>query len=210
MLSITLAEKKFQGSSDAELYGDFIQELDWMVGEVTQALEKHGLDDNTLVIFTSDNGGMFNGTGQKGWSAGHRMNGDLLGVKFGAWEGGHRVPFIAHWPGKIKAGSISNDIMSHLDWVPTLMAAAGDADVKQKLLKGMKVRNRDLLHAAMLASDNRAIPAVVFTDPEIAWAGITQDEAKQAGRDVTVATYPWAASGRSLVRSTWGSISRSA
>ena len=96
--------KRFQGTSEAELYGDFIQELDWMVGEVTQCLEQHGLSENTLVIFTSDNGGMLNLGGRNAVRAGHRMNGDLLGFKFGAWEGGHRVPFIARWPGKIEAG----------------------------------------------------------------------------------------------------------
>ena len=60
--------------------------------------------DNTLVILTSDNGGMLNQGGQDAWKAGHRLNGDLLGFKFDAWEGGHRVPFIARWPGKIEAG----------------------------------------------------------------------------------------------------------
>ena len=96
--------KHFQGTSEAELYGDFIQELDWMVGEVTQCLEKQGLSENTLVIFTSDNGGMLNLGGRNAVKAGHHINGDLLGFKFGAWEGGHRVPFIAKWPGKIEAG----------------------------------------------------------------------------------------------------------
>ena len=70
-----------------------------------RCLEENGLSENTLVIFTSDNGGMFNVAGQDAFEDGHRINGDLLGFKFGGWEGGHRVPFIAKWPGKIPAGT---------------------------------------------------------------------------------------------------------
>ena len=117
--------KKLQGTSDAELYGDFIQELDWMVGEVTRCLEKHGLSDNTLVIFTSDNGGMLNLGGRNAVKAGHKLNGDLLGFKFGAWEGGHRVPFIARWPGKIKPGTVSDQLICNVDMLATFMAATG-------------------------------------------------------------------------------------
>lgn len=95
---------KFKGSSQAGIYGDFIQELDWMVGEVLRTLDELKLRDNTLVILTSDNGGMLNVGGQGAWKAGHRLNGDLLGFKFEAWEGGHRVPFIACWPGNIANG----------------------------------------------------------------------------------------------------------
>jgi arylsulfatase A len=117
--------KRFQGTSDAELYGDFIQELDWMVGEVTGCLEKQGLSENTLVIFTSDNGGMLNLGGRNAVRAGHRINGDLLGFKFGAWEGGHRVPFIARWPGKIKPGTESNQLICNVDMLATFMAVTG-------------------------------------------------------------------------------------
>jgi arylsulfatase A-like enzyme len=66
-----------------------------MVGEVMRTLDELKLRDNTLVILTSDNGGMLNQGGQEAWTAGHRLNGDLLGFKFDSWEGGHRVPFIA-------------------------------------------------------------------------------------------------------------------
>ena len=104
---------KFKGSSEAGRYGDFIQEFDWMVGEVLRTLDELKLRDNTLVIFTSDNGGMLNQGGQDAWKAGHRLNGDLLGFKFDAWEGGHRVPFIARWPGKIEAGSVSDQLICH-------------------------------------------------------------------------------------------------
>ncbi len=116
---------RFVGTSDCGLYGDFIHELDWIVGEVLATLDEMNVVDRTLVIFTSDNGGMFNVTGQKGWSAGHRMNGDLLGFKFGAWEGGHRVPFIARWPDRIPAATTSDQLISQVDLLATLAGIIG-------------------------------------------------------------------------------------
>ena len=113
---------QFVGTSDCGLYGDFIHELDWMVGEILAALDESNLAENTLVIFTSDNGGMFHATGQKAWQAGHRMNGKLFGFKFGAWEGGHRVPFIARWPGKVPAGTTSDQLISQVDILATFAA----------------------------------------------------------------------------------------
>lgn len=114
--------KQFVGTSECGLYGDFVHELDWMVGEVLAALEEMKMTDNTLVIFTSDNGGMLHVTGQKARKAGHAMNGNLLGYKFGAWEGGHRVPMIARWPGKIPASTTSNHLISQIDLAATLAA----------------------------------------------------------------------------------------
>ncbi len=119
--------KRFQGTSQCGRYGDFVHELDWMVGEVTRTLEEQGVAENTLVIFTSDNGGMFNIGGQDAWDAGHRLNGELLGFKFGAWEGGHRVPFIARWPGRIEAGSTSDQLICNIDMIATLAALTGVA-----------------------------------------------------------------------------------
>ena len=127
--------ERFKGTSDCGLYGDFIHELDWMVGEVMTALEKNGLSENTLVIFTSDNGGMINNGGQAAIKSGHKINGDLLGFKFGIWEGGHRVPFVAHWPGKIEAGTTSNQLISHVDMLATFLALTDQndqADLKDK------------------------------------------------------------------------------
>jgi len=117
--------KRFQGTSQCGLYGDFIHELDWMVGEILACLDDNGLSDNTLVIFTSDNGGMLNLAGRNAVRAGHKMNGDLLGFKFGVWEGGHRVPFIARWPGKIKPGTESKQLICHVDMLATFMALTG-------------------------------------------------------------------------------------
>nr|MBX2852382.1 arylsulfatase [Phycisphaeraceae bacterium] len=114
--------KQFDGTSQAGIYGDFIHELDWMVGEVIKAVKARGELDSTLIIFTSDNGGMLNMGGQAAWEAGHRMNGDLLGFKFGIWEGGHRVPMIAAWPGRIPEGTESDALISQIDLFATLRA----------------------------------------------------------------------------------------
>lgn len=116
---------RFQGTSECGLYGDFVHELDWIVGEIVKTLEEQGVADNTLIIFTSDNGGMFNVTAQDAWDAGHHLNGELLGFKFGVWEGGHRVPFIAKWPGHIEAGSVSSQLISNIDMVATMSALTG-------------------------------------------------------------------------------------
>ena len=113
---------RFKGTSKCGPYGDYVHELDWMVGEVMKALEQMKVADNTLVIFTSDNGGMFNVGGQNAWEAGHEMNGKLFGFKFDAWEGGHRVPFIARWPGKIKEGTESDQLISNVDLLATFAA----------------------------------------------------------------------------------------
>ena len=114
--------QQFVGTSDCGPYGDFVQELDWMVGGVLDTLTEMGVSDNTLVIFTSDNGGMLNQGGQKAWQAGHRLNGDLQGFKFGAWEGGHRVPFLAKWPGKIPPGTTSDQLLNLVDLLATFAA----------------------------------------------------------------------------------------
>ena len=116
---------RFKGTSQCGLYGDFIHELDWMVGEILKSLDDNGLSDNTLVIFTSDNGGMLNRGGRDAVKAGHKINGELLGFKFGVWEGGHRVPFIAKWPGKIKAGTQSDQLICQVDLLATFMALSG-------------------------------------------------------------------------------------
>ena len=110
---------RFKGTSQAGLYGDYIHELDWMVGEIVKSLEENGLTENTMIIVTSDNGGMLNLGGRIAVEQGHKINGDLLGFKFGAWEGGHRVPFIAKWPGKIPVNSKSDRLISQVDLLAT-------------------------------------------------------------------------------------------
>ncbi len=133
---------RFLGTSECGLYGDFIHELDWMVGEVVKTLEEQGIANNTLIIFTSDNGGMFNHGGQTAFKHGHRINGDLLGFKFGIWEGGHRVPFIAKWPDKIKAGTTSNQLISNVDMLATFATLTG-----QKLNTDQQIDSINILPA---------------------------------------------------------------
>jgi arylsulfatase A-like enzyme len=113
---------EFQGSSEVGRYGDCVQQLDAQVGKVLETLKANGLAENTLVIFTSDNGAaLYAEVLQKG----HRSNGALLGQKTDAWEGGHRVPFIARWPGRIPAGTEGSQLFGLTDLMATFAAAAG-------------------------------------------------------------------------------------
>jgi arylsulfatase A-like enzyme len=123
-----LPAKRFQGASQCGVYGDFIQELDWAVGEVLQALDRLGLAKDTLVIFSSDNGAgltptesyLYDDAGRDPLS--HPRNGVLRGAKADQWEGGTRVPLIARWPGKIKPGRVSSEIISLVDLSATCAA----------------------------------------------------------------------------------------
>lgn len=110
---------RFKGTSQAGVYGDFVHELDWSVGQVLDTLDRLELTKNTLVIFTSDNGGA--GNNYKG----HRPNGPLCGGKGCLTEGGHRVAFLARWPEKIKAGQITKETVSTTDMLATFAALVG-------------------------------------------------------------------------------------
>ncbi|WP_353718552.1 sulfatase [Dyadobacter sp. 676] len=113
------ASPEFEGKSKRGLYGDVIEELDWSVGEVMKALKTNGLEENTLVVFTSDNGPwlIFD---VEGGSAGPLRQG-----KGTTFEGGQRVPAVAYWPGKIKAGSVYDGLASQLDLYPTIISLTG-------------------------------------------------------------------------------------
>jgi len=113
---------RFRGTSQCGTRGDVIQQFDWCVGEVTAALQKHNLADNTLLIVTSDNGGVMDDGYQDGSgndTSGHKCNGALRGFKGGPYEGGTRVPFIARWPGKVPAGKTSAEIVCLVDLLAT-------------------------------------------------------------------------------------------
>ena len=116
--------KEFHGKSKAGYYGDFVIETDAMVGKVLKALEKYGFADNTLVIFSADNGPETHAFQRLGefnqWSSGK-----FRGVKRDIYEGGHRVPFIARWPGKIKKGSVSDEVISQVDLAATFAHIIG-------------------------------------------------------------------------------------
>jgi arylsulfatase A-like enzyme len=117
--------ERFKGVSGHGTRADAICELDDTVGQVIAALEKKGLLDQTLVIFTSDNGGVMD-DGYADFAPGdYQMNGALRGTKGTLFEGGHRVPFLARWPAKIKPGSESSALIAHLDMPATFAALTG-------------------------------------------------------------------------------------
>jgi arylsulfatase len=118
------------------LYEAGMVQLDDIVGSIMKKIDDMGEADNTILIFSTDNGAeVFT------WPDGG--NTPFKGTKGMVTEGGFRVPCIARWPGKIKPGAIENGLFSGLDWFPTLLAAAGDADVTNKLLKGVKLGDRE-------------------------------------------------------------------
>ncbi len=115
----------FKGKSRAGEYGDFVFEVDWAVGEVLAALERNGQTEDTLVVFTSDNGP--EGPAYKRIQEhGHYSMGDLRGIKRDTWEGGHRVPFIARWPGRTKPGTTSDEVICLTDFMATAAAMVGE------------------------------------------------------------------------------------
>jgi arylsulfatase A-like enzyme len=112
---------RFAGTSGIGVYGDFIHELDWSVGEVLAALDRFQVADNTLVVFSSDNGGVppQRRPNVPAEVRGHRINGPLRGQKTEVFEGGHRVPFIVRWPGRAKAGVTSEALVANTDLLAT-------------------------------------------------------------------------------------------
>jgi arylsulfatase A-like enzyme len=114
--------KEWQGKSGLGPYGDFVMETDWAVGEVLDALEKTGIDHNTLVLFTSDNGCSPAAGTSKLEANGHFASGEFRGYKADIWEGGHRVPFLVRWPAKVQPGTSSSQLICHTD----LMATTAD------------------------------------------------------------------------------------
>ena len=108
------ASAEFRGKSGAGLYGDTVEELDWSTGQVLAALEEHGISDNTLVIFTSDNGPFFEGG-----------TGGLRGGKGTSWDGGYRVPLIASWPAVIPPGRVTGAMAMNIDVLPTVADMLG-------------------------------------------------------------------------------------
>lgn len=116
--------KDFRGKSTNGLLGDWAQEVDWSVGKILDLLRELKLDKNTLVIFTSDNGGALN-HGSK--------NTPLRGTKGQTYEGGIRVCTLAWWPGQVLAGSSTDGVTSHMDWLPTFASLAGGSLPERKI-----------------------------------------------------------------------------
>lgn len=140
--------EEYRGTSEAGDYGDFVVETDAFTGAILETLDRTGLAENTLVIFTSDNGGLYHwwepkeaddvanyklrGRGAAMKEFGHRGNAHLRGTKADIWEGGHRVPFVVRWPGKAPEGTVSDELIELTDLLRTC-AALTDTDLPEKV-----------------------------------------------------------------------------
>jgi len=146
--------EEFEGRSEAGLYGDVVETLDWSTGTILNKVQELGLDENTLVIFTSDNGPWFEGS-----------SGPLRSRKATSWEGGLRVPFIARWPGVIPAGSVSHEPAMNIDIYPTLTTLAGSRLPTSQVVDGKNIlpvlaNGENTPHEALLLFNNDRIAGV--------------------------------------------------
>ncbi len=124
--------ERFVRESENGVYGAAVAAIDWATDVLLHELKNLGLDEDTLVIFTSDNGSRMQGQGGS--------NGDLRGIKGSTWEGGMRVPMIARWPGKIPAGEVSNEITLSMDLCPTLTAIGGGTMPNDRVIDGNDIQ----------------------------------------------------------------------
>ena len=131
----TRLKKESEGKTGIGLYPDGMVEHDAMVGRVLKKLDDLGIADNTIVIYSTDNGAE-----KLTWPDGGTT--PFLGEKGTTWEGGFRVPLFMRWPGVVKPGTVYNDIISHEDWMPTFLAAAGVPDIVQKVAEGYTVGDK--------------------------------------------------------------------
>ncbi len=125
----THVKEELRGISGQDEYSDGMVEHDRHIGMFLDKLDELGIADNTIVFYSTDNGVHMNTWPDAGMTP-------FQGEKNTNWEGGWRVPAMVKWPGKIKEGSITNGIVHHMDWLPTLLAVAGEPDIKAKLKKG--------------------------------------------------------------------------
>jgi arylsulfatase A-like enzyme len=131
----THLKPEYQGKTGIGLYPDGMVEHDDHVGQLLAKLDELGIADNTIVIYSTDNGA-------EPWTWPDGGQTRFRGSKSNNWEGGHRVPLLVKWPGTIKPGTIYNDVISHLDWMPTLAAAAGEPDLVGKMKKGYRTNGK--------------------------------------------------------------------
>lgn len=149
------ASKDFEGKSKGGRYGDTIEEIDWSLGELTHVLQERGLLENTLIIFTSDNGPWYSGS-----------PGKLRGRKGQSYEGGFRIPMIAHWPQQIPAGTVCAEPAMNIDWFPTCLALAGvdlpdDRVIDGKDISGLLTgKERQTPHDAFYFYHNQGLEAI--------------------------------------------------
>ncbi|MEF1159167.1 arylsulfatase, partial [Vibrio parahaemolyticus] len=132
MHNFTHVPEEYQGKTGAGFYADGVKQHDDQIGELLKKVKDLGVDDNTIIVYTTDNGPMVDLWPDAGMTP-------FRSEKNTGWEGSFRVPALIKWPGHIKAGETFNGMMSLEDFFPTLVAAAGDTKVKDELLKGKKV-----------------------------------------------------------------------
>lgn len=132
----THVKEEHRGISGQDEYSDGMVEHDMHVGKFLKLLDKLGIAENTIVFYSTDNGPHYNT-----WPDAAAT--PFRGEKNTNWEGGWRVPAMVKWPGNIKAGSVSNEIMHHMDWLPTFSAIAGENDIKEKMKSGYSAIGRD-------------------------------------------------------------------
>ena len=130
------AHRSAPGLTALTEYADGMIEHDTTIGEILKSLDDMGIADNTIVIYTTDNGPHQNSWPDAGTTP-------FRSEKNTNWEGAYRVPAMIRWPGHIEPGSVANDIVSGLDWFPTLMAAVGDTDIKDRLLNGTTIAGKE-------------------------------------------------------------------
>lgn len=155
---------RFKGKSKLGYRGDAMVQLDWAAGEVIKALERHGLTENTIVIFTSDNGPVYDDgykdgttvlTSTKEKDRGHDGSGPFRGGKYQIYEGGTRVPFVIKWPGKIDGGQKSNALFSQIDFVASF---ASLLDIELADTQAIDSRN---IMPVLLAEDRLGLPYIL-------------------------------------------------
>jgi len=142
------ASARFKGKSKMGLFGDVIMEIDWSVGEIMKALKKNGIEKNTIIIFTSDNGPWLNFGNHAGNTGGLREG------KGASYEGGMKVPFIIRWPAQIKAGTICNKMASTIDLLPTF-AAITNGKLPEHKIDGLNI-------LSLFKGDEKAEPRQEF------------------------------------------------
>ena len=150
-------------------YHDAMIDHDKNVGTVLKVLDDLGIADNTFVMYSTDNGPHMNSWPDAAMTP-------FRSEKNSNWEGAYRVPAMVRWPGHIKPGSVSNQIVAHLDWLPTFLAMAGDAQIKEELLKGYKVG--DMTYKVHLDGDNLVpyLTGQVAESPRVSFLYINDDQ----------------------------------
>jgi len=125
----THVKEELRGISGQDEYSDGMVEHDMHIGQFLALLDELGIAENTIVFYSTDNGPHYNT-----WP--DAASTPFRGEKNTNWEGGWRVPAMIRWPGHIEPGAVTNEIVHHMDWLPTFLAAAGDSDIKSKLMRG--------------------------------------------------------------------------